>query len=75
MQAAVLNQRSLAGKLRNRFFGAGIVDEGLARGGGGDQCGDGGVVQGTRQARVLASAWGDPSFSTGRRTVGLHLNT
>jgi|SRR5215467_11981975 len=40
---------SVAGELGDCFFGAGIVDEVLAVGGGGDERGDSGVVEGTGQ--------------------------
>ncbi len=40
---------SIAGELGDRLLCAGVVDEGLAGGRGGDQCGDGGVVEGPGQ--------------------------
>jgi hypothetical protein len=40
---------SVAGELGDCFFGAGIVDEVLAVGGGGDERGGGGVVEGAGQ--------------------------
>src|SRR5262245_59290891 len=36
---------SIPGELSDGFLGAGVVDEVLARGGGGDERGDGGVVE------------------------------
>jgi len=40
------NKRLVAGELRDRFPGAVVVDECFASRGGGDERGDGGIVQG-----------------------------
>ena len=42
----------VAGEFGDGFFRAVIVDEGLASGGGGDERGDGGIVERTRQAEA-----------------------
>src|SRR5215469_9759530 len=43
---------SVAGKFSNRLLGAVIVDQRLAGRGGGDQCGDGSVVECARQTQA-----------------------
>src|SRR5215831_2368856 len=50
---------SVAGELGDCFLGAGIVDEVLAGGRGGDEGGGGGVVQGAGQAGGDAVQAGD----------------
>ena len=42
----------VAGELGHGLLGAVVVDQGLAGSGGGDECGDGGVVERARQAQA-----------------------